>query len=426
MASRFGHKRLFDETLRKRLSLLSAADTYIYSETEPDYHFLSRHADIIKMIGRQGDCKLTADNKISVFTSGLEKYDALYGDISNAKKSVHLLYFTFNADYVGMRFINLLAEKAAAGVEVRLLYDTIGNFPYRLSHYKNITDAGGKVFRFFPLINIFKVNYRNHRKIAVIDGRIAYTGGINVSKSYVGGHMRAKPWRDTHVRITGSGVNAFQERFLLDWIHISKEKFNFNDVKVQQEYFPVPSPEDMGTVALQAVSSGPDVDGELIKYGYIKMINNAKRSLYLQTPYFIPDEAFLIALRLAVNSGVDVKIIMPGVPDKPFVYLISRSYLKELLQAGIKVYLYNGFIHSKMIVMDGEVTTIGSANIDIRSFLLDFEINAFMFDEGFSARCEQIFLNDLNNSVEFTKDQIKDGVITRLVETVVKILSPLL
>jgi cardiolipin synthase len=337
-----------------------------------------------------------------------------------------MLYFSFNADRIGLRFIDELSKKAAEGVEVRVLYDTIGNFPYLLSHYRKIIDAGGKVFRFFPLVNILKVNYRNHRKIAVIDGRIAYTGGINISKNYVGGHPRAKPWRDTHIRITGSGVSSLQERFLLDWIHVSKEKVNFADTKSQHKYFPMPTPEDRGALSMQIVSSGPDADGEHIKYGYMKMINSAKRSLYMQSPYFIPDDSFMTALRMAVDSGVDVKIILPGIPDKKLVYLISRSYLRELLHAGVEIYFYKGFIHSKMIVMDGEITSIGTANIDIRSFLLDFEINAFIYDDEFSSRCEGIFFEDMKNSVEVTPEQAKDSIPLRLVETVLRILSPLL
>ena len=156
------------------------------------------------------------------------------------------------------------------------------------------------------------------------------------------------------------------------------------------------------------------------------MINTAKRSLYMQSPYFIPDDAFMLALRLAVDSGVDARIILPGIPDKRFIYLITRSYMRDLVQAGVKVYLYNGFIHSKMLIIDGEVATVGTTNIDIRSFLLDFEINAFIFDAQFASRCERIFLEDISNSVETGAGQIKDGVLIRLVETVLKILSPLL
>jgi len=422
MASRFGRKRLTDESRQKARSssMPGMADPPVSSEITEKY------GDVVDMIRQQSSCPLTFDNKVEVFTSAAKKYESLYNDIKNAKKSVHLLYFTFNADHVGNIFIDLLTEKASEGVEVRLLYDTIGNFPYLISHFQKIIDAGGKVYRFFPLINIFKVNYRNHRKIAVIDGRIAYTGGVNISKSYVGGHKRAKPWRDTHIRMTGSVVGSFQERFLLDWIYVSKEKFNFHDVATLLTYFPAPESADRGEIAAQVVSSGPDVEGEHIKHGYMKMINRARQTLYMQTPYFIPDDAFLLALKLAVDSGVDVRLILPGIPDKRIVYMISRSYLNELLNSGVRIYLYNGFIHSKMIVMDGEVTTIGTTNIDIRSFLLDFEINAFIYDRGFSARCDEIFLSDVKNSREITPEEAKGNLLLRLVETVLRILAPLM
>jgi len=421
MTSRFNQKRLFDDSWRRRHSALTEQQS-----GAGEREILRKHDDVVEMIRRQSECRLTTDNKIEIFTDGISKFDALYEDIAGATKSVHMLYFAFNADYVGARFVNALARKAAEGVEVRVLYDTIGNFPYLISHYRKIAEAGGKVYRFFPLVNIFKVNYRNHRKIAVIDGKIAYTGGINISKNYIGGHPRAKPWRDTHIRVTGSGVGSFQERFFLDWIHVSKERINFDDASLKQKYFPPPDEGDRGTVAMQVVSSGPDADGEHIKNGYMKMINRAKRSLYMQSPYFIPDTSFLLALRLAVDSGVDVRIILPGIPDKRLVYLISRSYLRELLHAGVKIYFYNGFIHSKMIVMDGEIATIGTANIDIRSFLLDFEINAFMYDVGFAGRCEKIFHADVEKSVFVTPELLKDSVLLRLVETILRILSPLL
>jgi len=428
MASRFGQKRLYDESQRKKRHALApdgAAMAPAAGACAAD-DITAKYADVVGMITRQSAGLLTRDNKIDVYTNANDKYKALYDDIQNAKESVHLLYFTFNADHVGNRFIELLARKAREGVEIRLMYDTIGNFPYLISHFKTITQAGGKVFRFFPLINVFKVNYRNHRKIVVIDGRVAYNGGINISKSYIGEHRRARPWRDTHIRITGSAVSAFQERFLLDWIYTSKERIDFNNALVQQKYFPAPEPGDSGSIAVQAVASGPDAEGEHIKYGYMKMINLAKSSLYMQSPYFIPDEAFMLALRLAVDSGVDVRIILPGEPDKRMVYLISRSYLNELLRLGVKIYLYDGFIHSKMVVMDGEITSIGTANIDIRSFLLDFEMNAFIYDKGFSERCNDIFFHDITQSRELTPEEAKGSVLRRLVETVLRILSPLL
>jgi cardiolipin synthase len=372
-----------------------------------------------------GDSVLTSDNDIDVFTHGNEKFKALYEDIESAKKSVHMLYFAFNSDHVGTRFIELLTRKAREGVEVRVIYDMAGNINTRFWRLNEITRAGGQVCSFFSMLSIFKVNYRNHRKIVVIDGQVGYTGGINISKSYIGEHKRIKPWRDTHIRVVGSAVNALQERFLQDWMHVSEEQFDFGDPRVIDEYFP--SPQKYGGISMQIVSSGPDVEGERIKCGYVKMINDAKFRIFMQSPYFIPDDAFMLALKLAVDSGVDVRIMLPSVPDKPRVYIVTKSYVSELLKLGVKVYLYRGFLHSKMFVADGDVASIGTTNIDIRSFLLDFEINAFVYDTAFAERCERIFYDDMANSDEITLDVIeRRGLPTKMAEAVLRIFSPLL
>ena len=425
MMVRFDRKRRYDSLFReRRLNYMPDILEHVHSQHDP---IVNKHRDMIMMNERHGANVYTKNNDITLFTDAGEKYESLYNDILNAKRNIHLLYFIFKADATGQRFISLLAQKAREGVEVRLLYDTIGSLKTRFSRFKEIIDAGGKVCKFFPLINILKINFRNHRKVVVVDGEIAYTGGMNIGDEYIGGHKRAKPWRDTHLRVTGSSVSSFQERFILDWDHISNEKFDFDDQEVFARYFPEPDPGNTGKMAAQVVSSGPDVETEYIKLSYIKMINNAKKYVYMQSPYFIPDEAFMISLKMAVDSGVDVRLIIPGIPDKKFVYVLTTSYLEELLKNNVKVYLYNGFIHSKMFIMDGEVTSIGTANIDNRSFVLDFEINIFVYDEEFSAKCERIFLDDVENSSRASIEQAKKrGLFRRMAESIMRIFSPLL
>ena len=444
MSSKFGKKMKFDRIVKKiHHQRMYEAETLIIgaegeqlpvddAEREKILPLLPFPAETQKpyyqgmamMLEQLDDSILTQDNQISIFTNAAEKYDALYKDIEAATQSIHMLYFIFSADKVGNRFIDLLARKAKEGVEVRVIYDTIGSIRTRFSSFAPIIDAGGKVYRFFPLINVLKLNYRNHRKITVIDGLIAYTGGINIGKEYIGEHKRARPWRDTSIRVTGSGVHMFQERFLMDWMHVSPEIFLFDESSVQNKYFP--RPVTTGTAGVQVVSSGPDLEGEFIKYGYIKMINSAKKYLYMQSPYFIPDDAFMLALKLAVDSGVDVRIVLPGVPDKPMVYRITTSYMDELLKIGVRVYLYDGFIHSKMFVMDGQIVSIGTANIDIRSFLLDFEINAFIYDEEIAQRCMDIFMDDVDNSVEINYEQHrKRSFFQKALEIVLKVVAPL-
>jgi len=448
MTSRFGRKRVTDESWRAmRLRNLkergvAASEIEDIARNDPKRRsVLAKHLDMVRMHESQGLSSLSLDNGIRVYTNAQDKYRDLYRDIERARHSVHMVYFTFSADHVGERFIDLLAQKAREGVEVRLLYDTLGNFPTRFRKFKKILDAGGQVCRFFPLVNIIKVNYRNHRKIAVIDGKVGYTGGINISKSYIGEHRRARPWRDTHMRLVGSSVAALQERFFMDWLHCSNEPIPFEDPAVLESYFPEAggaggaseagedgaSENEKGDVAVQIVSSGPDVEGEHIKYGYMKMINSAQRTIYMESPYFIPDEAFMLSLKLAVDSGVDVRLILPGIPDHPRVYLVTRSFMGDLLRAGVRVYLYNGFIHSKMIVTDGEIATIGSTNIDIRSFLLDFEINAFIYDGAFAKRCEEIFHTDIQHSREISDEENRRrNVFVKMAEQALRILSPLL
>jgi len=423
MIVRFDRKMYYDKLFRERqLNQMPDILEHVYSQDDPH---INRHRDMIMMNERHGANVYTSNNDITLFTNAEEKYESLYNDILNAKRNIHLLYFIFKADTTGKKFISLLAQKAREGVEVRLLYDTIGSLKTRFSSFKEIVDAGGMVCKFFPLISILKINFRNHRKIVVIDGEIAYTGGMNIGDDYIGGHKRARPWRDTHLRVTGSCVMSFQERFMMDWYHISNEKINFADTNVFAKYFP--EPKTTGKISAQVVSSGPDVEAEYIKYSYIKMINNAKRYIFMQSPYFIPDEAFMTSLKMAVDSGVDVRLIIPGKPDKRTVYVLTTSYIEELLKNDVKVYLYNGFIHSKMFIMDGEVTSIGTANIDSRSFVLDFEINIFLYDEGFSLKCEQIFLEDVKNSMQVSIEQAKSrGLIRRMMESLMRILSPLL
>ena len=262
--------------------------------------------------------------------------------------------------------IDLLTKKAREGVKVRILYDEMGSRRIKKRSFNKLIEAGGEVEVFFPskipFVNL-RINFRNHRKIVIIDGTIAYVGGFNVGDEYLGLDKKFGYWRDTHLRITGDAVHATQIRFILDWNQAS----NRHDIYYNKEYFPdIPK---KGNIPLQIVTSGPDSEWEQIKYGYIKMISSAKKSIYIQTPYFIPDASILDALRIAILSGVDVKIMIPNKPDHMFVYWATLSYIGELLKAGAKVYIYeNGFIHAKMIVVDDEAASVGTAKIDVRSF----------------------------------------------------------
>jgi len=420
----FRHKREFDDSYTCKLinekRLIDSRMSFFSDKN------IEQYKDIIEMNINASRSIYSQDNDITIFIKGEDKYDSLLKDIASATDTIHILYYMINNDNIGKKIVEALTKKAIEGVTVRLLYDHIGSFHTPARMFNGLKKAGGRVYRFFPLSfgTYFRVNYRNHRKIVIIDGKIGYVGGMNIGDEYMGFHKRIKPWRDTHLRITGTAVHSLQERFLMDWTYASM-KYDLNDSNLEAKLFP--SPEIIGTIGMQVVSSGPDSKVEQIKRSFIKMINSSKESLFLQSPYFIPDEPFLEALQIAAMSGVDVRVMLPKVPDKKFVYHATTSYISDLLDYGIKVYLYPGFLHSKMLVMDGKVSSLGTSNTDIRSFILDFEINAFIYDTDFSQKCLEIFIKDMEICTLVTKEVYDSrGLPLKLKEGLCRLFSPLL
>lgn len=368
---------------------------------------------------------LTQDNAVKIFDDGSDKFEALIADIMAAKDHIHIQYYIFKLDNLGQRIINALIKKAQQGVQVHLLYDEMGSRGVRKRHFKELLNVGGEVESFFPsilpMINP-RLNFRNHRKIAVIDGRIGYIGGFNVGDEYLGLEEKYGYWRDTHLRIEGSAVHPLQTRFLLDWNQASvKQRIHYSE-----RYFPaIPL---KGDSAIQIISSGPDTEWEVIKNNYFKLITNAQKYVYIQSPYFIPDESFLDAVRVAALSGIDVRIMIPNKPDHMFVYWATSSYVGQLLHAGAKVYHYEkGFIHAKMIVVDDEVASVGTANIDVRSFSLNFEVNAIIYDRDIAHRLAEIFEQDIMDCSELTKDIYDNrSNLVKFKESISRLLSPIL
>lgn len=403
----------------------------LYEQLESDFRqlsqlpeHLSRFLDIIRMHLNQSGSLLTTNNQVELFVDMREHYEDLLTTLSQAKHHINIEYFIIQNDTIGRRLLEVLCQKAEEGVQVRLLYDAFGTMKTRFSFFDPLIERGGKVQRFYGTFwaNLLSLNHRDHRKIVVVDGAVAYTGGANIGDEYMGKHPVVKPWRDTAVKLHGGIVSMLQLRFLLDWSMWDPHDISFDDPATFDFFFPdVPCD---GTICGQIVSSGPDTGGEAIRDGYMKMINNARRTLYLQTPYFIPDEPLLQALRIAATSGVDVRVMIPGVPDKSFVYAITLSYVSELLRSGIRVYLHEGFIHSKMMVMDDLCATIGTSNFDIRSFSLNFEVNAFFYDEEFATQCKEIFLDDARRSLELTEEEFsRRGLLVRMFESVCRLLA---
>jgi len=390
----------------------------------PDFHE-EPMKQLMRLNAATSQSPYTDNNEVVIFTSAFDKYNQLFKDLEEARESIHILYFIFQNDNIGKKLIELLARKAKEGLEVRVLFDHGSNLLRPFKAYSSIIENGGEVFSYLSnsINNYLKVNFRNHRKIVVIDGKIGYTGGINIGDEYLGLHRKIRPWRDTHLRITGSSVLDLQLRFIEDWLYASKQDSEkFDSIR----YFPETEAGN-GNTGIQIVSSGPDTSGQEIKRGLLKMINSAKQSILIQTPYFVPDSAFLEALQNAALSGVEVIIQIPGIPDKYYVYKVTMSYVADVLDYGIKVYLYPGFLHAKMMVVDNLVSAVGTANIDMRSFSLNFEIDAFMYGEDITNRCRNIFNEDLKLCKLITKEEFsKRGIFSKIQESTFRLFSPIL
>lgn len=364
----------------------------------------------------------TAGNAVQVFTDGNPFFEDLLGAIRGAKRFVHLEFYILRDDALGKSLLTALLAKAKEGVEVRLLYDDMGNKISRV-RYHELTEVGGKVSSFYrPLIAGvgFRVNYRNHRKIAIIDGTVGYIGGFNVGEEYLG-RGKLGHWRDSAVRISGEGAKSLQLRFGIDWLYATKE-----DLTGEPKYFP--PTESAGGSAIQLVTSGPDALWNSTKEQYLKMVNIAGKSLYIQTPYFVPDASLLDALRISALSGVDVRIMVPRKPDAPLVHWANLSYLGELLEAGVRAYLYeDGFLHAKTVLVDDEIISIGTANFDIRSFQWNFEANALIYDPKFAMLNRAIFEEDMRHSTELTvKAYAARSNRTKFLESVSRLASSVL
>lgn len=385
---------------------------------------VAEYSDMIHMHYVNSQSSFTQNNSVKIYTNGNEKFDDLIRDIENADKFIHMIYYIIKPDDIGNKIINLLCKKAKQGLEVKLVYDAMGGRKLPKHFFDEFLQCGGKISCFFPSIiphiNI-RVNFRNHRKIAVIDGKIGYIGGFNIGDEYLGKSKKFGYWRDTHLRIYGDAVNDLELRFLLDWSYSAKEKItNITHYIIKQGL--------NGATGIQIVSSGPDSIEDQIKNGYLKMITSAKKYIYIQSPYFVPDDSIIEALRVAALCGVDVRIMLPNRPDHPFVYWASLSYAGDLINSGVKVYKYEkGFIHSKTIVIDDIISSVGTANMDIRSFKLNFEVNAFIYDSTVSYKLKSIFENDIKNSSEITDNIYKNrSHLIKFKESISRLLSPIL
>lgn len=387
---------------------------------------LERFKRLILYNLNEGEAVLTDNNDIRVYTDGREKFDALLSEMDHARNYIHLQYYIIRNDELWQEIEEVLLRKARQGVEIRVLFDSMGCRGMRNSDWQKLEKAGIQTAEFFPALLgklQLRVNYRNHRKIAVIDGRIGFVGGFNIGREYLGKDQKFGYWRDTHICIEGAAVTSLAVRFALDWNYAAHE-----NIFLEDHLFELPTYIRNGRDLVQIVSSGPDSKSQEIRNNYLRLIHMAHRSIYIQTPYFIPDDDIRDALIIAAKSGIDVRVMIPCKPDHPFVYWATYSYVGEMIEAGVRCYTYdNGFLHSKCLCIDGLVTCMGTANMDIRSFALNFEVNAVIYSARTTRRLEGAFENDITKSTLITKEQYEQRTLfIRFKEQFCRLLSPVL
>lgn len=380
---------------------------------------------LVKLFTNQNWALPFKDNEVDIFTNGYDFFHSLLRDIGKAKHHVHIDSYIFNDDALGYMVADELIEKAQQGVEVRVIYDDVGCWNVKSDFFERMREAGIEVHAFMPVkFPAFtgKVNYRNHRKLCVVDGKTGYIGGMNIATRYIQGRS-GQAWRDTHLRIRGGAVYGIQRAFLVDWYFVDRTLIS------NRRFYPDVSEKIRNDCLIQIVTSSPISPWPDIMQGYVRILLQAKLYVYMETPYFLPTEPVMFAMRTAALAGVDVRLMIPYKTDAKLVEWASRSYVTQTVESGVKVYLYKaGFNHSKLLVSDDALCTVGSTNIDFRSFENNFESNAFIYDVQMARRLKEVFLQDVRESVllEDVKDLGHQTFIQQLWESLVRLVSPLL
>ncbi len=418
-------KKIIQDKKQENL-VLEKVDSYnlknLESISDSD-HF----SGLMKMIYQTDRSPITLNNSAKLLINGEEKFPEVLKELRNAQHHIHIEYYIYEDDEIGRAIEQILVEKAANGVEVRFIYDDFGSASIRKTLAKRLRENGVKAFPFYKIKLIklaSRLNYRNHRKIIVIDGRISFVGGINISDKYSNASKgNILYWRDTHLKIEGDATALLQHIFIGDWNYCSDEKLSINE-----SYFPKSDNIPKQTTNIQIVSSGPDSDRPSIYYAIIQAIQSAKKEIFLTTPYFIPGETIIDVMKMASLSGVDVKLLVPGISDSLLVNAAAKSYYTELLTAGVKIYLYQkGFVHAKTLVADRCLAMVGTANLDYRSFDLNFEVNALLYDKEIAEELTLNFEKDIQNAKQIDMESwLKRPKYIQLLEKIVRLISPML
>ena len=387
-----------------------------------------RHKQLVDLFVNQSFSLPFKNNQIDIMTDGYAFFPALLKDIAQAKHHIHIDIYIFEDDALGYMIADALIDKARQGIHVRIIYDDVGCWRVEHRFFERMREEGIEVAPYLPVrfpSFTSKVNYRNHRKLVIIDGKVGYIGGMNIALRYVKGTTE-QSWRDTMLRLTGGAVYGLQRAFLVDWYFVDRTLIT--DLIYYPPFSEIES-QTSNNCLTQIVTSGPTNPYPEIMQGYVRIIQSAHRYIYIETPYFLPNEPVLFALKTSAMAGVDVRILCPCCPDSRFVEWASRSYLREAHEAGVEIYLYqSGFLHSKLMVCDDALTTCGSTNVDFRSFENNFEANAFIYDEGMALRMKSIFLKDQESAIPLSDlpQRVHPHFWHRLGESLTRLFSPLL
>lgn len=425
----FGRHNRKERKFRKKYLL----DQQTYLRIESDFNATQKDKNqqlkehqrkLFTLAHRLGKTPISFATKTKVLTNGEETFSQILLALKKAEHHIHLEYYIVRDDQIGQNIKQILIEKANEGVKVRFLYDAVGSWKLSKTYIHELQMAGVEIVAFGPVHLPFlnsKFNYRNHRKIVVIDGTIGFVGGLNIGDEYLGKVESFGFWRDTHLMLKGEAVRTLQLIFLQDWFYMTGKSF------LTPEYFS-PDLEEKIYSGVQLISGGPDNKYSVIKDIFFSMITSASKSVWIASPYFIPDEDIFSALKIAALSGIDVRILVPKQPDKWIVFYASRSYFPELLEAGVKIFEYEkGFMHSKIVIVDGELASIGTSNMDLRSFHLNFEVNAFLFRTESTNTLVIEYEKDLLDSKQLTIESFSERKFGfRLLESTCRLLSPLL
>jgi cardiolipin synthase len=425
----YSKKLVEDDALGRRVIEEVISKTEL--NLQRDVRSIGEAKSLVKLLLKDSYSPLTTGNDVKLLKNGEEKFPEVFRALESARHHIHIEYYIYDNDTVGNEIKDILIRKAREGVKVRLIYDAFGSRSIRKKFTRELKAAGVEAFpfnriRFILLAN--PINYRNHRKIIVVDGNCGFVGGINISDRYINDtryHKKRRKkiyWRDTHVRIDGPGVQYLQYLFFCDWNFCAKQQLQ------PDEYYFDTRNNPSGHENVQIAASGPDSPTSTIMLSLVKAINLAKKEILLATPYFIPGETILNALKVASLGGVSVKIIAPGISDSKLVNAAAWSYYDDMLRAGVEIYLYKkGFIHVKTMVIDDFISIVGTANMDFRSFDVNFEVNAVVYGTKLAAELRTTFLEDLQDSEKIQPDTWrKRPMYKQFPERVARLLSPLL